>query len=65
MVKVEMQNNEAEGKLSLAFETNDESGLDVIDAIRTAIMGDHEKRCGYINSKRLIVEIKTGKQNEL
>jgi predicted nucleic acid-binding protein len=57
MVKVEMQTDEQTGKIKLAFESSDEDGLDVVDAVRVAMMGDHPKQGGYINSKRWVVEI--------
>ena len=42
----------------LAFEASREEDLETLDAIRVAIMGDHEKRGGYINSNRFVVHIK-------
>lgn len=57
MVKVEMVKDEEKGIVKLAFETSDEEGLDTIDAIRVAMLGDHPKRGGYINSKRWVIEI--------
>lgn len=58
MVKVEMKRDEATGVVALAFESSDTEGLDILDTVRVALMGDHEKRFGYVNSKRLVVEIK-------
>jgi hypothetical protein len=59
MVKVEMVADEAKGVIKLAFESSDDAGLDVVDAVRVAMMGEHLKRGGYVNSKRWVVEIKT------
>lgn len=57
MVKVEMIKDDEKGIVKLAFEASDESELDVVDAVRVAMLGDHPKRGGYINSKRWVVEI--------
>ncbi len=54
-----MQENEEKGTISFAFETNDAEGLDVIDKLRVAILGPHPKRGGYVNSNRLVVEVKS------
>lgn len=58
MVKVEMQRDEEKGIISLAFESSTSEELDVIDAIRVAIMGDHAKKGGYVTSNRLVIDIK-------
>lgn len=58
MVKCEMQRDEAKGVIALAFECSTTEEHEVIDAIRTAMMGDFDKRCGYVNSNRLVVQIK-------
>jgi hypothetical protein len=57
MVKAEMLKDEVTGLVKLAFETSDTEGLEVVDAIRVAMMGTHPKRGGYINSNRWVVEI--------
>ena len=58
MVKAEMQVDETTGVIALAFEASREEDYDVLDAIRVAIMGDHEKRGGYLSSNRFVVHIK-------
>jgi len=58
VVKVEMQRNEEKGIIALAFECSTEEEQEVIDAVRTAMMGDFDKRCGYVHSNRLVVHIK-------
>jgi hypothetical protein len=58
MVKVEMLRNEEKKVISLAFESSNAEDLDILDVIRVALMGDHEKRFGYVNSQRLVIEIK-------
>lgn len=60
-----MQKNEAKGTVSFAFETNDSEGLDILDNLRIAFLGDHEKMGGYVHSKRLIMEVKTGAPVEI
>lgn len=57
MVKVELLKNEKNGSVRLAFETNKEDELEIIDIIRVALLGDHVKRGGYPSSGRLIVEV--------
>jgi len=57
MVKVELLKNEKNGSVKLAFETNDNDGLEVIDIVRVAMLGDFAKRGAYINSRRLVIEI--------
>lgn len=57
-VKVEMQRFEDKGIVALAFECSTDEDVDVIDAVRTAMMGDFDKQCGYVHSKRLVVHIK-------
>lgn len=58
MVKVEMQRNAETGVIALAFEGSREEDHEVLDAVRVALLGDHEKRGGYINSNRFVVHIK-------
>lgn len=58
MVKVEMLRDLEKGVVKLAFECSREEEQEIIDAVRVAIMGDHQKQCGYINSNRLVVHIK-------
>jgi hypothetical protein len=62
MVKVEMQEDEKSGVLAFAFESSNGSkdDLNVIDNLRVAIMGQHPKRGGYINSNRLVIEVNPG-----
>lgn len=57
MVKVEMKRDEENGVVMLAFESSTSEELEVVDAVRTAIMGDHAKSCGYPTSNRLVVHI--------
>jgi hypothetical protein len=68
MVKVEMeerQDSSGNTIIALAFECSREDEHEIIDAVRVAMFSDkHEKRGGYANSNRLIVEINTGKSEE-
>jgi hypothetical protein len=57
MVKVEMKKDEENGKVYLAFESSNEEDLEIVDAVRVAMMGEHPKQGGYINSQRWVVEI--------
>lgn len=59
--KIEMESREENGQtiVSLAFECNKDTELDLIDAVRMAIFGNHPCRGGYATSNRLIVEINT------
>lgn len=59
-VKVEMEKNKDTGVIALAFETNDTAGQEIIDAVRVAIMGEHPKRGGYLNSNRFVVHVNPG-----
>jgi hypothetical protein len=59
VVKVEYQHNEEKGMIALAFECSTEEEQEIVDAIRTTIMGPHEKQGGYINSNRWVVHVKT------
>lgn len=59
MIKVEYQHNEEAGIVALAFECNSEKDHEALDAIRTAMMGDFEKRGGYVNSNKLVIQVKT------
>lgn len=54
-----MQKNDEAKMIALSFETNSEDELDVLDAIRTAMFGDFEKRGVYTKSNTLVVQIKT------
>lgn len=61
MIKVEYQNNEEAGIIAFAFECNSEADHEALDAIRTAFMGTFEKRGAYINSNKLVLQVKTNK----
>lgn len=52
-----MKKDEATGKVMLAFESSNEEDLEIVDAVRVAMMGEHPKQGGYINSKRWVVEV--------
>ena len=56
MVKVEME--KSGNLIRFAFETNDEAGLEIIDHLRVAILGSHPKRGGYVDGRRLVIEVK-------
>lgn len=58
MVKVEMQHDKEKGIITLFFETNKEEELDVIDAVRVAVMSNLSKRYSYETSGRLAIQIK-------
>jgi hypothetical protein len=61
MVKAEMQRDEENGVVKLAFECSREEDHEVLDAIRVAMLGSHEKEGGYINSNRFVVHVKEKK----
>jgi hypothetical protein len=54
-----MQKNEEKKIIALRFESSTDEELDVLDAIRTAMFGDFEKRGTYVKSNQLVVQIKT------
>lgn len=58
-VKVEMEVNEEKKMVALSFECNSEKDHEILDAIRTAMFGDFEKRGGYVSSNQLVVQVKT------
>lgn len=57
MVKVEMLRDKERSILALAFETSDADGQEVIDAVRTALLGSFPTEGGYVNSNRFVVHI--------
>ena len=59
-----MQRNEATGVIAIAFECNTVEEQEVVDAVRTAMMGDFTKRGGYINSNRWVVHVHTNEQSK-
>lgn len=59
MVKVEMEVNEEAKIVALSFTSSTDNDLDVLDAVRTAMFGDFEKRGGYVKSNQLVVQVKT------
>jgi hypothetical protein len=54
-VKVEMR--KIKGRVDLAFECSKPEEHEILDAIRTAMMGEFSKRGGYINSNRLVIQV--------
>ena len=68
MVKVEMEKRiDASGNtvIALAFECSREDEHEIVDAVRVAMFGEaFDKRGGYVNSNRLVVEINAGKSKE-
>lgn len=58
MVKVEMEKDEARGIVKLAFECSRDEDHDILDAVRVALLGGHEKEGGYIHSNRFVIHIK-------
>jgi hypothetical protein len=60
MVKVEMKKDEKTGHVYLAFESSNEADLEIVDAVRVAMMGEHPKQGGYVNSQRWVVQIEAG-----
>lgn len=58
-VKCEMETNEEQKIIALSFTSSTDTELDVLDAIRTAMFGDFDKRGGYVKSNQLVVQIKT------
>lgn len=67
MVKVEMKEEQVKGQrvITLAFECSKPEDQVIVDAVRIAMFGDFEKRGSYVNSNRLIVEIKAGPSENL
>ena len=57
-VRVQMEKNEEAKIVALKFECNSESDHEILDAIRVAMFGDHEKRGGYVDSNTLVVQVK-------
>jgi hypothetical protein len=58
-VRVNMERNEEKKIVALSFECSTDDELDVLDAIRTAMFGDFEKRGGYVKSNQLVIQVKT------
>ena len=58
MVKAEMQKNEQNGTIAVAFEGSRAEDHDLLDTIYRLIMGNDDRRGGYINSDRIVVHIK-------
>ena len=57
MVKVEQNIDEKTKIITLTITGNKEDDVDTIDILRAAIMGNHVKRGGYVDSKTLVIEI--------
>jgi len=53
-----MERNEEKGIVTLAFESSDDAGLDIIDAVRVAVMSDLPKKGDYEHSRRLLIQVK-------
>lgn len=60
MVKVEMERNEEKKIVSLVFTASDDESLDIIDAVRVAVMSELPKRFEYSTSRQLVIQIKEG-----
>lgn len=58
-VRVEMEKNDEAKIIALSFTSSTDTELDVLDAIRTAMFGDFDKRGSYVQSNQLVVQIKT------
>lgn len=58
-VKVEMEVNEEAKMIALSFTSSTDTDLDILDAVRTAMFGDFDKRGSYVKSNQLVVQIKT------
>lgn len=58
MVIVEMQKNDEKKMIALKFKCNKSEDHETLDAIRTAMMGDFEKRGAYLNSNEFVVQVK-------
>ena len=58
MVKVETQRDPRRGILAIAFEASRPEDLDVLDEVRTAMLGEFEKTGGYVGSNRFVLHIK-------
>ncbi len=61
MIKVEHAINEKTGVMAFSFETNNEAEIDVLDTIRTAFLGNFPRQGGFVNSRRLVMEVNPGK----
>lgn len=57
-VKVEMKRLPEKGVIALAFECSTTEEHEILDAVRTAMLGDFEMRWNYIHSNRLVFQIK-------
>jgi hypothetical protein len=62
MVKAELQKNPEKRVVAIAFEASRDEDLEVLDAIHDVIVGDFEKRVGYINSRRFVVQVKVSQE---
>lgn len=58
MVKVEMQRSPERKVVALAFEASRDDDHEVLDAVRTAMLGSFEMQGGYISSNRLVIHVK-------
>ncbi|MNK09943.1 hypothetical protein D3C87_279520 [compost metagenome] len=59
MIKVEYQKNDEAKIVAFSFECNSEDDHEALDALRTAFIGNFERRGAYINSNRLVLQVKT------
>ena len=62
MIKAELQKNPEKRLVAIAFEASKEEDLEVLDTIHEVIMGDFEKRSGYVNSRRFVVHVKVSEE---
>lgn len=62
MVKAELQKNPEKRLIAIAFEASREEDLEVLDTIHQVIVGDFEKRAGYVNSRRFVVHVKVSQE---
>ena len=57
-VKVEMERDENKKLIALAFECSNPDETDILEAVRLAILGDTDKKGGYLTSNRFVVHVK-------
>lgn len=62
MVKAELKKDPEKQIVAFAFEASREEDLEVLDAIHDLIVGNFEKRVGFINSRRFVVQVKVSKE---
>jgi len=65
MIKVERLVDEKTGIMRFAFETNTDGEVEVLDSLKTAILGTFPRQGGFVTGKRLIIEVNPGRVESL